>query len=381
MRIAVNCRFLIKNKLEGIGNYSLETTRRLVESHPEHHFILIFDRAYDESFVFGDNCTPVVVSPPARHPVLWYIWFEWRLPSVLRRHKADVLYSPDSYLSCRSRVPTALIVHDLAYLHYPDSIPGVVLRFYKRWFPRYFRRAQSIGTVSHYTAQDLKRQYPDIDLDAKLHYTPCAADKDFRPRSFEEQEALRAEFTCGHEFFLFVGAIHPRKNVITLLKAFFKFKQFYASNMKLVLVGRLAWMTDEFDSYLSEHPYREDIVLLQDLQRPRLKELFGAAYALVYPSYFEGFGMPILESIQSGVPVIVSDSSSMPEVAGDAGILVDPDSADDVSRKMGELYKNEALYQQLKNACPDQAAKFDWNKTSDTIYEMIRKAKESGVTT
>ncbi len=371
MRVAVNCRFLIKDKLEGIGNYSYETIKRIVQSNPTDEFILIFDRPYDESFVFGTNCIPVVLTPPARHPVLWYLWFEWRLPRVLRKYKVDTFYSPDSYLSTRSKTPTVLIVHDLAYIHYPKFIPKLVLRYYKKWFPRFLQKAKKVGTVSQATAEDIRTQYPNVDLKSKVSYTPCAADEMYYPRDFDTQEAIRQKYTDDQEYFLFVGAIHPRKNVINLLKAFYKFKKFYKCSLKLVIVGRVAWMSEEFEKYLSEHPYREDILLLENLDKKALSEIYSAAYALVYPSYFEGFGIPILESIQSGVPVIVSDTSSMPEVAGDAGILVDPSNTQDICDKMGILYKDEQLYRKLKSNCPQQAAKFSWDKTSATIWKMI----------
>ncbi len=378
MRIAINCRFLIKDRLEGIGNYSYETISRLVASRPDDEFVLIFDRPYDEAFVFGDNCIPVVVSPPARHPWLWYTWFEWRIPYILKKYKAEVFYSPDSYLSMRSSVPTVLIVHDLAFLHYPRFIPTTVRRYYKKWFPRFLKKATQIGTVSHATATDVEEQYPNLSLSEKTRYTPCAADEGFYPREYSEKEEIRKTYTEGHEYLLFVGAIHPRKNVINLLKAFYKFKKFYRTDMRLVLVGRIAWMSDEFETYLDEHPYREDIIHLQDQDKKALSELYAAAYALVYPSYFEGFGMPVLESLQSGVPVIVSNVSSMPEVAGSAGLLVDPSSPDDICDKMGILYKDEQVYQELAEHCASQSAKFSWENTTATIAEMIDNANAKG---
>ncbi len=371
MNIAINCRFLIEDKLEGIGVYTYETTRRLVTQHPEHHFVLIFDRPYAEEFVFGENCTPVVLTPPARHPMLWYIWFEWRLPALLRRHQIDVLYSPDSYLSTRSRVPTTLIVHDLAYRHYPLSIPRWVRSYYESWFPRYFRKAKNIGTVSHATAEDMEVQYAELDLGAKMSYTPCAAASVYSPRGLASDEQTRARYTEGDEYFLYVGAIHPRKNVINLLKAFYRFKKFYRCSYRLVLVGRVAWMSDDFERYLSEHPYRADIIHLQGLDSDALASIYSAAYAFVYPSLFEGFGMPILESLQSGVPVIVSDTSSMPEVAGAAGLLIDPESPQDIADKMAMLYKDEALYAELRSRCAAQAAHFSWEDTSQSIWDML----------
>src|SRR5690606_7224010 len=117
MRIAVNTRLLLKGKLEGIGWFTYQTLERIVKQHPEHEFIFFFDRPYDRSFVFASNVTPVVLSPQARHPVLFYLWFELGIPRLLRKYKADLFLSPDGFSSLSTKVPTCLVIHDLAFEH------------------------------------------------------------------------------------------------------------------------------------------------------------------------------------------------------------------------------------------------------------------------
>lgn len=112
--IAINTRFLLPNKLEGIGWFSYEVLKRWVAWHPEHEFIFIFDRAYDEQFMFGPNIKPVVASPQARHPVLFYLWFEWALPAIFKKHKVDAFMSPDGFMSLSTDIPTLLVIHDIA---------------------------------------------------------------------------------------------------------------------------------------------------------------------------------------------------------------------------------------------------------------------------
>jgi len=121
MRIAINTRFLLKDKLEGIGWYTYEISKWLVEKHPEHEFIFFFDRPFDKSFIFGKNVTPVVLSPPARHPVLWYLWFEFVIPKALKKYKADLFFSPDGYLSLKTKVKTITVIHDIASFHFPGQ--------------------------------------------------------------------------------------------------------------------------------------------------------------------------------------------------------------------------------------------------------------------
>lgn len=234
-------------------------------------------------------------------------------------------------------------------------------------------KSKNIGAVSHATAEDINAQYANLPIAEKINYTPCAAGDIFRPHGAKTDQETRDQITDGDEYFLYVGAIHPRKNIVNLLKAFHIFKKFYRSSYKLILVGRIAWMSNEFEKYMAQHPYRQDIIHLDGISTEELAKIYSAAYLFIYPSLFEGFGMPILESLKSGIPAITSDRSSMPEVLGDAGLLVDPDNPQDIADRMGELYKNETLYQHCKRASQVQAAKFSWDQTTETIWGMINE--------
>src|SRR5690606_32666151 len=159
MRIAINTRLLLKGKLEGIGWYTHETIKRIVKAHPEHEFIFFFDRPYDTSFVFADNVTPVVFGPPARHPVLFYIWYEMRIPYMLRKYKVDLFVSPDGLTSLTTSVPTCLVMHDLAFEHYPHHLKASI-RYYLRYFsPIFAKKATRIVTVSEFSKQDIASTY------------------------------------------------------------------------------------------------------------------------------------------------------------------------------------------------------------------------------
>ena len=144
MKIAINTRFLIKDRLEGIGWFTFEVVKRLVEQHPEDEFIFFFDRPFTEEFLFGENVKTEVLFPPARHPLLWYLWFEWVLPKALKKHQPDVFLSPDNYLSIRGKSKTVLVMHDIAHVHYPDEVPFLARKFYKFFVPKYLKKAQKI---------------------------------------------------------------------------------------------------------------------------------------------------------------------------------------------------------------------------------------------
>src|SRR5215471_4443677 len=133
MIIAVNTRFLFKDHLEGVGYFIFETLKRITSQQPQHKFIFIFDRAFDSQFIFSENVTPVVAGPPARHPLLWKYWYDIKIPRILKKYKVDVFVSPDGYCSLNTNTPQCIVVHDLAFLHFPTYAKKSHLVFLKRY--------------------------------------------------------------------------------------------------------------------------------------------------------------------------------------------------------------------------------------------------------
>jgi glycosyltransferase involved in cell wall biosynthesis len=371
MRIAVNTRLLLKGKLEGIGWFTYQTLERIAKNHPEHEFIFFFDRPYDPMFVFGPNVTPVVVRPPARHPVLFYLWFEWSIPMMLRKYKADLFLSPDSYMSLSTKVPTCLVVHDLAFEHYPEHFVLSHRLYWRHYSPLFARKATRIATVSTFSKEDLVKRYR-IPAD-RIDIVYNGAHKEYRPLGHDEREAVKAKYADGCEYFVFAGALHPRKNIVNLLKAFVAFKKHGRSNMKLVIAGRYAWKYEEVEEMRDTMQFKEDVKWVGYMNVDELSKVIGGAYALVYASLFEGFGIPILEALQCNVPAIVSNTSSMPEVAGDAALLVDPNDPQDIADKMHLLYKDETLRNKLISNAGEQIKKFNWDLSAEKLWECMMK--------
>jgi glycosyltransferase involved in cell wall biosynthesis len=371
MRIAVNTRLLLKGKLEGIGWFTNETLRRIVVALPEHEFIFFFDRPYDESFIFAPNVTPVVMGPQARHPFLFYAWLEWTIPYLLKKYKADVFLSPDGFASLSTKVPTCLVIHDLAFEHYPEHFKKIHHWYWRYYSPKFARKAKQLVTVSSFSKQDIHQKY-GVPLD-KIDIAYNGAHAEYRPLSWEEKELVKNKYAEGCEYFVYAGALHPRKNIVNLLKAFIAFKKRQRSNMKLVIVGRFAWKYEEVAEMKETMPFKEDVKWVGYMGVDELSKIIGASYAMVYPSLFEGFGIPILEALQCNVPAIASNTSSMPEVAGDAALLVDPFDYEDIANKMQQLYKDETLRAKLIAAAPTQVDKFNWEKSAASLWNSIVK--------
>ena len=372
MIIAVNTRFLLKDKLEGYGYFIKEVFSRLVKAHPQHQFYFLFDRPYDLDFIFSDNCTPIIIGPPARHPLLWKWWYDVKVPLVLKKIKADVFVSPDGFCSLTTRVPQCLVVHDLGFLHYAEGYKKSHLLFYKRYTPLFLKKAASIATVSQTSKNDIINTYK-ISAE-KIEVVYSAVKEGFGPLTFEHQQAVKEKYTEGKEYFIYIGAIHPRKNLINLLKAYSLFKKRQRSTMKLVLAGRMAWKNDAFLQLLQTYKYRHDVVLLNYVDETELALLTGSAYALVYPSFFEGFGVPVLEAIKCGVPPLTSAGTAMEEIAGEAALYFNPADTVDIADKLMLIYKDETLRKNLIEKGKAVSNQFSWDKTAALLWKSILKA-------
>lgn len=372
MRIAVNTRFLLKDYLEGYGYFLHETFRRITEKYPEHEFIFLFDRPFDTRFVFQKNVTPVVAGPAARHPLLWKFWYDVKVPSLLKKYKADVFVSCDGFCSLTTSLPQCLIVHDLAFLHYPEAVKKSHLLFYKKYTPKFLNKAKSVVTVSDFSKNDIILHYGMISKQVDVVYS--AAKEIFHPLTDAEKQEVKNKYTDGKEYFVYTGSIHPRKNLVNLLKAFSVFKKRQQSGMKLVLAGRLAWKYEIFINNLKSYKYRDDVVVTGYLPEAELVGITGAAYAMVYTSLFEGFGVPVLEAMKCQVPVITSAGSAMQEMSKDAALYADANSYTDIADKMMLLYKDENLRNELIGKSKTITGEYSWERTAALLWKAIQKA-------
>lgn len=372
MRIAINTRLLLKGKLEGIGWFTFETLKRITRAHPEHEFIFIFDRTPDPEFDFADNVKAVVAHPQARHPILWYLFFEFGVYRVLKKHKPDIFLSPDGWLSLRSRIKSLAVIHDLNFEAHPEFLPKHIVTYYRRFFPRFARKATRIATVSEYTRKDLNERY-GIDL-SKVDVVYNGANTLFKPLHTNAIQKVREKVSAGAPYFLFVGLIHPRKNLENQLRAFDVFKDQNGGDYKFVIVGAKHWWSEGLTDILEKTKYRADIIFLGRLDMDALVEIYGAAFTVMYVSYFEGFGIPIVEAFHAEVPIITSTTSSMPEICGDAGLTANPDSVTEIADAMMSLSENEDLRRELIEKGRIQRKKFSWDKTADALWNSILKA-------
>lgn len=375
MKIVVNTRLLLKNRLEGIGRFSYETLKHITNKHREHHFIFVFDRPFDEEFIFSDNITPVITFPQARHPFLFWWWFELSLPPLLRRLKPDLFLSPDGYLSLSSPVKQLPVMHDLNFAHYPQDVPFLVRKYYNYFFPKFARKATRIATVSEYSKSDISRLYGIDEKNIDVVYN--GVNNEFKPLSASEQQAARDRYSKGCDYLLFVGSLHPRKNIARMLKGFDQFRKSADTDMKLVIVGARYWWTEEIRSAFDAMEYKDEVIFTGRLEEADLYRVMASAYALTYVPYFEGFGIPLLEAMRCEVPVITSNVTSMPEVAGDAALYADPFSVDSIAQAMHTLQADKQLRSSLVEKGKLRSTAFSWERSGDLLWKSILKTVEN----
>lgn len=370
MIIAVNTRLLLPEKLEGIGWFTRETLSRITCEHPEHQFLFIFDRPYASEFIFSDNVTPIVLSPPTRHPILWFIWFELQIPRILKKYKADLFFSPDGYLSLNTRVRQLAAIHDINFAHRPKDLPWLKAKYYNYFFPKFARKAKRIVTVSYFSKEDINRTYK-IDSD-KVDVVYNGVNTTYTPTSVDENLSTKATYSSGKDYFLFIGSLHPRKNICGLLRAYDAFRTSVDSDIKLLIVGESMFKTSDIELTYEGMRYKGDVVFTGRLNNDQLHHVLGASMALTFVPYFEGFGIPVIEAMNAGVPVICSNTTSLPEVGGNAVLYVDPFSLSQIKDAMIRIYQEKDLRDSLIEKGFVQKEKFSWDKTAELLWGSIQ---------
>lgn len=368
MKIAVNTRLLLKDKLEGIGWVAYECLRRIVKSHPEVEFYFIFDREPDQKFIFAENVKPVVLFPQARHPFLYIAFFEFSLARYLRKLKPDMYISTDGYLSLRSKTKQIAVFHDLNFEHFPQDFPKIHLWHYKKYFPKYAKKASRIITVSEFSKKDICENYgisPDL-IDVAYN----GANDAFVPVNEDVKKEIRDKYSQGNPYFMFVGSLHPRKNLARLFTAFDIFKTKNENDIKLVIVGNKKWWTEPIKNAYDAMKHKDDVIFVGRLSAEDLHLVTASALASVYVSYFEGFGIPIVEAFKCDTPVITSNVTSMPEVAADAALLVDPFDVESIADAMEKI-----LDENLRNTLIEKGRRrredFSWDKAAEMWWKTI----------
>ena len=372
MKIAINTWILRNKKTDGIGYFTINTISRLIKAHPEIDFRILCDKNFTEDYFDFTNVTKHHIFPALRHPVLYVFYMELVLPFFLKKHQPDLMISMDGFLSLRSGCRQIPVIYDINFEHKPEDLKLKNRLYYRFFFKRFAKKAKRIATISEYSKQDIAGFYK-IDP-AMIDNISCGINSNFSPLTANEVADTRKKWSDGKPYFFFVGSMHPRKNIKKLIEAFAVFKEKNNSDVKLLLAGSILWQQTEIEDTYNNNAFKADIVFTGRLSDDDLQQVMGAALALSFVPIFEGFGLPIVEAMQSGVPVICSNITSMPEVAGDATILVDPFDVEKIATAMETLHADANLRNQLIQKGHLQKQLFSWDKTARLLWKTIEAA-------
>ncbi|HEX9116743.1 MAG TPA: glycosyltransferase family 1 protein, partial [Anaerolineae bacterium] len=340
MRVGIDARLVYFTRA-GIGEYTLHLAQALGASNPDDQFILLQDFRNRQPLILASNIQPVHSLVPSHHRFEQVL-----LPWVVDPLHVDVYHSPDFIPPLRGSSLSVITIHDLAFLIYPHFLTRDSARYYGQ-IDRGVRRASHIIAVSESTKRDLVRLLGAPEDKISVIYE--AADPMYHPMDRATALAhVQALFNLPSDFVLFVSTIEPRKNVSGLLRAYHRLREDYRLTPDLVLAGSSGWLSDDIYHLVDELKLRPYCHFLGHVSNCDLLQLYNASLCLVHPAFYEGFGLTPLEAMACGTPVIVANVSSLPEVVGDAALLVDPKSDEEITVALMRLLTDTALREELR---------------------------------
>lgn len=373
MHVGLNAQLLSSarsHRAAGINWYIYNLLRHLPGADDQHRYtVFLGDR--DAAQAFRDLETRITSLPTTR-PAVRILWEQTLQPVQLVREGVDLLHSlafvQPVFLPC----PGIVTIYDLSFILFPERLHPL-RRLYLRWGTgRSAGEARRIIAISHSTKQDIVRLLAVAE--GKVDVVPCGVDKDFQP--IENPQLLddfRRKRRLPQQIMLFVGTIEPRKNLVSLLEAYSLLRQ-KMQPPPLVIGGPRGWHHQEVFAAVEELDLLDSVMFPGYISREELPLWYSAAHCFVYPSLYEGFGLPPLEAMACGTPVITSNASSLPEVVGDAGMLVSPSNAEEIADAMHRLLTDDDLRLEMSEKGLSRSQEFSWRRAAQLTVEAYERA-------
>jgi len=300
-----------------------------------------------------------------------FIWDQFRVPKLARRNKVDILHQPSFSAPIFYQGKMVVTVHDLIAIKFGEDIPFFSRQFFARWMPFSYRKADHIIAISENTKKDIVK-YLNIDPN-KITVIPLAADEKFKPIDDKLKiESVKKKYHTGANYLLHVGTLNPRKNLSFIIDVFFKIASSHP-NINLVITGKEGWYYENLYEKVKELKLEDRVIFTGYIDEEDKVYLYNGAKMFVFPSIYEGFGLPPLEAMACGVPVVSSNTSSMPEVIKDSGILLSPKDKVAWIKEISILLDDPKKIQQLKTSGLKRAKDFSWKKTAELTLEVYEK--------
>lgn len=358
----------LQEKKSGIGHYTLELARALAALAPEHEFEIVSPSPLPSTETSAPNLH--FTDARARGLKRRY-WWPIGLPLYCRRASFALFHGTNFDLPYWTTSPTVLTIHDLSLLLFPQTHEERLVRRARRVLPLMVRKATAIITPSE-TVKGEVCEHLGVNGD-KVFAIPEAARACFYPAPPSETEPVRQRLGIQPEFILFVGTIEPRKNLLALARAFEQIAKTHART-QLVIAGQKGWLSDDLMAYLEESEIRDRVLFTGHLSDDDLRALYSSCRVFVYPSLYEGFGLPLLEAMACGAPVVTSNVGSIVETVGNAARLISPTDSDDLAQAITALLDDAREREHRSSAGIKHARKFSWEKTAAATWEVYQKA-------
>ncbi|MFC1733913.1 glycosyltransferase family 4 protein [candidate division KSB1 bacterium] len=359
----------------GVGRYQYHLLKALLDidqSNFYHLYAFNFRNRHNFKKIKFPAKNYEINALPIPHRLITLWWMMMKMPRLDQLvGKCDVYHISEIAIQPVKNAKTTAFIHDLTTILFPEHHVKSNVFLHKKRFQN-IHKTDAILTNSESTKKDIIKHLkvsPD-----KIFVTHLGADDSFRPMKSSDIKPVLTKYRLNKPYILFVGTLEPRKNVKTLIEAFDKLKKDHDIPHQLVLVGQKGWLYKDILKKIESSPYKNDIRHLDYVPEEDLPALMNGAEVFAYPSFYEGFGLPVLEAMQCGIPVVTSNISSMPEVGGEACLYIDPDSADDLADKIYSVVNNPKLQKSLSEKGIERAKDFSWEKCAkDTlkVYKYI----------
>ncbi len=369
LRIGIDFTSAVRERA-GIGRYARELIRALARLDSANRYVLFVPRdAHGDLLTFAWPSNFSIVRAPLTERYLAALWHRARVPLPVEAFIGgiDVFYSPDFLLPPTRARRTLVTVHDLSYVRVPECFPDVLKNYLNRAVPRAIRRADMILADAASTQRDLEDVYHIAPNKVRVLYSGvgprfCA---DIPER---EQARVREKYHLREPYLLSVGTIQPRKNYARLIQAF---AQLPITNCQLLIVGGKGWMFEEIFQTVERLNLQDRVVFPQFAADEDLPALYAMATLFVYPSLYEGFGLPVAEAMACGAPVVCSNASSIPEVAGNAALYFDPHNVSGMTDTIARALMDESLRRDLRLKGFAQVKRFSWEQAAKELVSYI----------
>lgn len=374
MKIAIDCRALEKKNWAGKEKYLISIIQGLASADNENYYFLYFRRKITFSFELPANFFIVAINVPSP---LWH--FSAFFDMILK--KIDIVFCPCAYLLAAINfvIPSVIVIHDLTVF-----IPGISqthkksTKIKEKLFLQFaINRATEVVVDSHSTRKDVEKIF-NIN-GRKISVIYLAAGKEFESKKDKDLlEEKLLKYNIKFPYILFVGTLEPRKNILGLLDVFRELVIVQElADYKLVLTGKRGWYYEEIFKRIKDLGLKDKVVITDYVLDEDLPYLYSGARCFIYPSFYEGFGLPVLEALACGCPVITSGVSSLPEVVGESALLVNPGDKKEIVSALNKILSDKELRADLINKGLKQAQNFSWDKSAKSLLEVFNKIKNN----